>query len=74
MIRYYGAYARKAKGKYGAKARSGITQLTLFTFGVERMKCCPFCHGKIDFILYCKKPPPEIIIEQKELSKYISQN
>jgi hypothetical protein len=72
MIRYYGAYARKAKGKYGAKTRSGITQLTLFSFGVEKMKYCPFCHNLLEFVWYCKKPPPETPKEQKELLNWIS--
>jgi len=74
MIRYYGAYSRKAKGLYGAKTRSSITQLNLFQFGLERIKHCPFCHEKIEFVMYCKKPPPEKINNQKILSKYISQN
>ena len=43
MIRYYGAYARRVKGKYGAKAQSSIKQLNLYHFGLERVKYCPHC-------------------------------
>jgi hypothetical protein len=72
MIRYYGAYARRTKGKYGAKVRSSIKQLNLYQFGLERTKCCPFCHNELEFVWYCQKPPPETIKEQKELSIYIN--
>lgn len=71
MIRYYGAYARRAKGKYGAKVQSGIRQLNLYHFGLERVKCCPFCHHELEFVMYCKKPPPENPKKQRELSDWI---
>lgn len=74
MIRYYGAYARRSKAKYGAKARSSITQLKLFDFGVERVKYCPYCHNELEFVWYCKKPPPEPIKTQKELLEWIREN
>lgn len=74
MIRYYGAYARKVKGKYGAKVRSSITQLNLYAFGLERIKYCPFCHNELEFVWYCKKPPPELFKTQKELTNWMSVN
>jgi len=58
MIRYYGAYARSIKGKYGAKIRSSIKQLNLSHFGFEKLIYCPYCHHKLEFVAYCKKPPP----------------
>lgn len=58
MIRYYGAYARKTKRKYGASSRSSITQLKLTYFGIERLKYCPYCHHELEFVWYCRKPPP----------------
>jgi hypothetical protein len=58
MIRYYGTYARRAKGKYGAKAQSSIEQLNLTHFGFEKTKTCPKCHHTLEFVMYCKKPPP----------------
>ena len=74
MIRYYGAYARKTKRKYGAKVHSSITQLNLFAFGLERTKYCPFCHKELQFVWYCKKPPPEPTKTQKELTTWTSVN
>jgi len=72
MIRYYGAYARRTKGKYGAKARSSIKQLNLYNFGLERIKHCPYCNNELEFVWYSKKPPPEPPKKQKELNKWIS--
>ncbi len=72
MIRYYGAYARRTKGKFGAKSQSSITQLNLYHFGLERVKYCPFCHNELVFVWYCRKPPPETIKKQKELVVWIS--
>ena len=48
MIRYYGAYARRSKRKYGAKVQSSIKQLNLHHFGVERVKSCPICHRELE--------------------------
>ena len=74
MIRYYGAYARRTKRKYGGKIQSGIRQLNLFSFGVEKINYCPVCGNKLEFVWYCKKPPPENIKEQKEILGWISVN
>jgi len=73
MIRYYGAYARTKKRMYGANLRSSIAQLTLYHFGVEKLKYCPYCHHELAFVWYCKKPPPEPIKTQKELIDWINQ-
>jgi hypothetical protein len=59
MIRYYGAYVRRAKGRYGASARSTIKQLNLYHFGLERIIACPFCGNPMTFVCYNKKPPPQ---------------
>ncbi|MEK0371133.1 MAG: transposase [Nitrosopumilus sp.] len=72
MIRYYGAYARRTKGKLGAKVQSSIKQLNLYHFGLERIKYCPFCKNELEFVWYCKKPPPEESKIQRELMQYIS--
>jgi hypothetical protein len=74
MIRYYGAYARRTKGKYGCVLRSSIKQLNLYYFGLERIKKCPFCNNELEFVWYFKKPPPEILKTQKELLDWISYN
>ena len=71
MIRYYGAYARRLKGKYGACVQSGIKQLNLYHFGLERIKTCPICKNALEFIWYIAKPPPEVVKEQKELLVYV---
>ncbi len=71
MIRYYGAYARRTKERFGAKARSSIKQLNLYHFGLEKIKYCPYCHNELEFVWYCRKPPPEISKEQKELVEWI---
>jgi hypothetical protein len=72
MIRYYGAYARRTKRKYGAKAHSSIRQLNLYYFGLEKRKYCPFCHHELEFVWYSRKPPNEILKPQRELSIWIS--
>lgn len=74
MIRYYGAYARRAKGKYGAKAQSSIKQLNLFAFGVEKTTYCPFCHHPMEFVMYCRKKPPDPPKLQRELPEWIREN
>ena len=74
MIRYYGAYARRAKGKYGAKARSSIKQLNLFAFGVEKTTYCPYCRSPMEFVMYCKKRPPDPPKIQREILSWISEN
>jgi len=73
MIRYYGAYARGLKRKYGAKTHSSIKQLNLYDFGLEKIKCCPYCHHKLEFVWYCGKPPPESSAEREGLLAWISR-
>lgn len=58
MIRYYGAYARRSKSKYGVKVQSSIKQLTLLKFGFIKPILCPRCCKPLEFVAYCKKPPP----------------
>lgn len=70
MVRYYGAYSRRSKRYFGAKAQSSIKQLTLFKFGLIKPILCPFCREEMSFVWYCKKPPPEAIKPQKELIQY----
>lgn len=72
MIRYYGAYARRTKRRFGAKVQSSIKQLNLYHFGLERVKSCPFCRNVLEFVWYCRKPPPEEKKSQQELSGWIS--
>lgn len=67
LIRYYGAYARRSKKMYGAKVLSSIKQLNLHHFGLERVKCCPFCGHTMEFVWYSKKPPPEEVKVQRTL-------
>lgn len=74
MIRYYGAYSRRSKSFYGSKVQSSIRQLNLYHFGLEKIKNCPFCNNPLEFVWYCKKPPPENIKSQKEMSDWISVN
>lgn len=74
MIRYYGAYARRSKKLYGAPIHSSITQLNLYHFGLEKIKYCPICHEILEFVWYHKKPPPETIKIQKELTDWIRVN
>ena len=77
MVRYYGAYARRAKRRYGGGLQSGIKQLNLHHFGLERIKYCPFCHCRLEFVWYSGKPPPEELQEvkkQKELTGWLSSN
>ena len=78
MIRYHGAYARRHRRKSFKKyLRSSIEQKTLLVFGVqkpEKRLFCPFCFEKLEFVVVLKKPPPEILKSQKELSDWIGLN
>ena len=71
MVRYYGAYSRKVKRRFGAKVQSGIRQLTLYRFGLIKPIYCPYCGKEMEFVWYCKKPPPEEVKSQQELLQYI---
>ena len=72
MVRYYGAYSRRRKGLLGSNLQSGIKQLTLYKFGLIKPILCPICHQEMEFVWYCKKPPPKEIKSQQELIQYIS--
>jgi len=77
MIRYYGAYARHRRKLYKAYLQSSIEQATLLIYGVrkpEKILSCPYCGGIMDFVMVLKKPPPEKLKTQKELSDWISCN
>lgn len=70
LIRYYGAYARRAKQKFKKHLQSSIEQMKLTIFGVEAPKKilkCPYCGGKLAFVIYNKKPPPGVPKLQQEL-------
>lgn len=71
MIRYYGAYARRTKAKYGARALSSIKQLNLIHFGLEKITKCPYCGKKLEFIAYLPKPPPP---DKGKLDNWIESN
>lgn len=74
LIRYYGAYARRTKKKFKSYLQSSIEQTKLMIFGVElpeKIIKCPYCGGELEFIMYMKKAPPELIKKQKKLSDYL---
>lgn len=73
VIRYYGAYARRAKQKFKKHLQSSIEQTKLTIFGADlprKILKCPYCGGILEFVLYNKKPPPEIQPIQQELPRY----
>jgi hypothetical protein len=74
MVRYYGAYSRKKKKYLKVKLQSAIKQLTLYKFGLIKPILCPICHKEMEYVWYCKKPPPEEPKTQRELIDYITQN
>jgi hypothetical protein len=77
MIRYYGAYARHRRKLYKVYLQSSIEQATLLIYGVrkpEKILSCPYCGGILDFVMVLKKPPPENLKSQKEMSDWISCN
>lgn len=71
MIRYYGAYARCVKKRFGAKVHSSIKQLNLYHFGLEKTKCCLFCKNELQFVIYLGKDPPQLKKIQQELTAFI---
>lgn len=77
MIRYYGAYARHQRRNYKTFLQSSMEQKKLTSFGVqkpEKILFCPFCGGKMEFVMVLKKPPSKMIHSQKELVDWISSN
>ena len=74
MIRYYGAYARRTKAKFGFFSQSSIRQWTLLKFGFYKEIRCPYCGGEVEFVTYLKKPPPPEVKSQRELIDWISIN
>ncbi|MDD3160290.1 MAG: transposase [Candidatus ainarchaeum sp.] len=71
MIRYYGAYARRTKKKYGAGVQSSINQTKLKDFGFKKLKCCPICKKPLKFLGYYSKDPPQIKDGQKTMKKWM---
>lgn len=66
MIRYYGVYGRKCKGKY--KVQSSITsvvQESLYMFGWKCKPICPYCGGLLEIVGYERIPPPEDYLHWK---------
>ena len=74
MIRHYGAYARRAKRKFGLLPLSSIKQLNLSSFGFEKLKYCPKCHTLLQYVAYCPKPPPKGLKLKSGLIEWISEN
>jgi hypothetical protein len=77
MIRYYGAYTRNRRRLYKKHLQSSIGQTNLLKYGakkLEKLLKCPDCQGILEFVMYYKKPPPEMIKSQKELVVWISAN
>lgn len=72
MVRYYGAYSRRSKTYFKVKMQSAIKQLTLYKFGLIKPILCPYCHNEMEFVWYCRKPPPKEPKIQRELVQYIS--
>lgn len=68
MIRYYGAYARRTKRIFKSYLQSSITQLILTNFDLKKDILCPICKSKLDFVCYCKKPPP---LDKQNLNYWI---
>jgi hypothetical protein len=74
MIRYYGVYSRRRKGKFKVKLQSSIVQTTLMKFGLIKPILCPICKKEVEFVWYCKKPPPDIPKKQRILLNYPMMN
>ncbi|MBS3749867.1 MAG: transposase [Candidatus Thermoplasmatota archaeon] len=58
MIRYYGAYARRWKSRFGVYVQESITQSKLGDFSQNRGIRCPVCGEKMEFVMYWKTGPP----------------
>jgi hypothetical protein len=71
MIRYYGAYSRRRKRHFGAMNQSNITQQTLYKFGLIKPILCQVCKGELEFVWYCKKPPPKNPKIQSEILDFV---
>jgi hypothetical protein len=71
MVRYYLAYSRRSKRKFGAWLQSDIKQLTLYKFGLVKDCLCPKCRELLRYVVYLKKPPPD---NANDLRKWIDNN
>lgn len=75
MIRYYGAYARRSKGKFAkCSSLSGIAfskQVSLKWFEHRFVPKCPYCGGSLVFVGFETIPPPgdefHWVIDDKDL-------
>jgi len=82
MVRYYGAYARKNKKKFGKYAtQSGITngfQDILYMPGRKSKPVCPHCGGMLQLWGYQTLPPPGDFFhwtpKKKDLVSWITMN
>jgi hypothetical protein len=62
MIRYYGAYGRRVKGKFSGYLQRSLSQSTLYDFNSIKNRwapICPNCGEKMTFLWYEKGPPRE---------------
>lgn len=63
MIRYYGAYNRRVKGKYSRSLGYGsIAQGKIEDYPRGRRYRCPKCGSFMAFVEYWKDPPPHDVI------------
>ena len=59
LVRYYGACARRKTGIIkGFIQQSIIASSNPVQNSNKRHLLCPKCHSEMEFIMYCKKPPP----------------
>lgn len=72
MIRYYGAYCRKWKGRYSHYLiQRSITQSILEQFETKKVLCCPKCGSKLIFDFKLDKPPPEKYIYGGKITDWV---
>jgi len=60
LVRYYGACARRKTGIVKSFIQQSIIPSSNpIQNNNKRHSLCPKCHNEMEFVMYCKKPPPK---------------
>jgi len=60
LVRYYGICARRKTGIIKSFIQQSIiTSSNIVQNSNRRHSLCPKCGNQMEFVMYCKKPPPK---------------
>ena len=69
LVRYYGACARRKTGFVKSFIQQSIIAYSNQVENInKRHSLCPKCHSEMEFIMYCKRPPP---IDKNKMTNWL---